>query len=368
MTFTSFSFDQRIVAGIKASGYETPTPIQTQAIPPVLEGHDVMGLAQTGTGKTAAFALPILQRLIDAGEPAKGAPRTLVLAPTRELALQIQETFITLGKQAGIRSSVVIGGVGMHPQIKAFNFSRVIVACPGRLVRLFEKGVSLRGIDTLVLDEADRMLDMGFLPDIKRIIKKLPRQRQNLLFSATMPKDIRVLAEKILVNPKTVQVANTVPVETIGHAYYNTKNNRKTELLYDLLDQTDHDSVLIFTRTKYKARNLSRKLTKDGFESTFLQGNMSQSQRQKALNGFRKGQFNIMVATDIAARGIDCDCISHVINYDMPDTAETYTHRIGRTGRAGRSGQAVSFVTHDDKIPVHSIERAMRIKIKQCTM
>lgn len=369
MTFDSFSFDQRIVAGIKASGYETPTPIQTQAIPSVLEGHDVMGLAQTGTGKTAAFALPILQRLIDAAEPAKGSSRVLVLAPTRELALQIQENFITLGKQTGIRTAIVIGGVGMSPQIKACQHSRIVVACPGRLVRLLDRGaVRLDGIDTLVLDEADRMLDMGFMPDIKRIIAQLPNKRQNLLFSATMPKDIRKLAEKILVKPKTVQVANTAPVESVGHAFYTTQNNRKSELLCKLLDQTDHESVLIFTRTKHKAKNLSRKLTKDGYDSTFLQGNMSQSQRQRALNGFREGQFNIMVATDIAARGIDCERISHVINYDMPDTVETYTHRIGRTGRAGRSGQAVSLVTREDKTQVRSIERVMRIKVKHNTM
>ncbi|CCH49497.1 DEAD/DEAH box helicase [Pseudodesulfovibrio piezophilus] len=367
MTFSSFSFDQRIVAGIKACGYETPTPIQRNAIPVVLEGHDVMGLAQTGTGKTAAFALPILQHLLKDSSP-KGSPRVLVLAPTRELALQIQESFIALGKQTGIRSAVVIGGVGMNPQIKAFAQSRVIVACPGRLVRLINRGaIRLNTITTLVLDEADRMLDMGFLPDIKRILAQLPDKRQNLLFSATMPNDIKKLADGILVNPKRVQEANTVPVTSVGHAFYTTQTHLKNDILEKLLSKAEHESVLIFTRTKHKAKNLSRKLNKDGYDSTFLQGNMSQSQRQRALNGFRQGQFNIMVATDIAARGIDCDRISHVINYDMPDTVETYTHRIGRTGRAGRSGQAVSFVTRDDKMQIRAIERVMRIKIENNT-
>lgn len=367
MTFTTFSFAQRIAAGIKSCGYETPTPIQQQAIPQILQGHDVLGLAQTGTGKTAAFALPILQRLLDS-KTAQGIPHVLVLAPTRELALQIQENFSSLGKQTGIRTSVVIGGVGMAPQIKAFSHSQVIVACPGRLVRLLNKGaVDLHSIDTLVLDEADRMLDMGFMPDIKRIIAKLPRQRQNLLFSATMPKDIRKFADRILVNPKTVKIANTAPVTSVDHSFHTTQNNRKSDILESLLAKDTHQSVLIFTRTKHKAKNLSRKLVNSGYDSTFLQGNMSQGARQRALDGFRKGQFNIMVATDIAARGIDCDRITHVINFDMPDTVETYTHRIGRTGRAGRSGSAVSFVTKEDKLQVRSIERVMKISIDKQT-
>ncbi|WP_319582774.1 DEAD/DEAH box helicase [uncultured Pseudodesulfovibrio sp.] len=369
MSFSNFSLDRRILAGVEGCGYENPTPIQQQAIPLVLKGHDVMGLAQTGTGKTAAFALPILQRLLTSNKSDRALPSVLVLAPTRELALQIQENFNDLGKQTGIRSGVVIGGVGMNPQIKAFSHCRVIVACPGRLVRLLNKGsVSLNHIDTLVLDEADRMLDMGFMPDIKRILAKLPAKRQNLLFSATMPNDIRKLAENILNNPKTVQVANTRPVESVEHCFYTTANNLKGDLLTRLLDDGDRQSVLVFTRTKHKAKNLARKLSNQGFKSTFLQGNMSQSQRQRALDGFRDGRFDIMVATDIAARGIDCDRISHVINFDMPDTVETYTHRIGRTGRAGRSGYAVSLVTSDDKTQVRDIERVMRVKLKQQTM
>lgn len=364
MNFTTFSFDHRIVAGIKSCGYETPTPIQQRAISPILEGNDVLGLAQTGTGKTAAFALPILQRLLDSNA-SKGTPRTLILAPTRELALQIHENFIALGKQTGMRSSVVIGGVGMNPQIQAFKRSQIIVACPGRLVRLLNKGaVRLDTIDTLVLDEADRMLDMGFMPDIKRILAKLREKRQNLLFSATMPKDIRKFADRILNRPTTIKVSNTDPVESVHHCFYNTRDNQKGAMLMNFLEKGEHESVLIFTRTKYKAKNLSRKLNNSGYESTFLQGNMSQNQRQRALDGFRDGRFNIMVATDIAARGIDCHHISHVINVDMPDTVETYTHRIGRTGRAGRSGHAVSFVTRDDKTQVRDIERIMRVKVE----
>ncbi|WFS63385.1 DEAD/DEAH box helicase [Pseudodesulfovibrio thermohalotolerans] len=365
MTFTTFPFDQRIVAGIKSCGYESPTPIQKQAIPQVLQGYDVLGLAQTGTGKTAAFALPILQRLLDS-KSTQGIPRVLILAPTRELALQIQDNFASLGKRTGIRCSAVIGGVGMAPQIKAFRSSQIIVACPGRLVRLLSNGsVRLNAIDTLVLDEADRMLDLGFMPDIKRITAQLPKQRQNLLFSATMPKDIRKFADRILVTPKTVKIANTEPVATVEHSFHKTQNNRKSDILESLLAKSAHESVLIFTRTKHKAKNLSRELTNNGHNSTFLQGNMSQGQRQRALVGFREGKFTIMVATDIAARGIDCDRITHVINYDMPDTVETYTHRIGRTGRAGRSGNAVSFVTNEDKLQIRAIERVMNISFER---
>lgn len=363
MNFTNFSFDHRIVAGIKSCGYEIPTPIQQQAISPILKGHDVLGLAQTGTGKTAAFALPILQRLLDSKAP-KGTPRILILAPTRELALQIHENFIDLGKQTGMRSSVIIGGVGMNPQIQAFKRSQIIVACPGRLVRLMDKGaVQLDTIHTLVLDEADRMLDMGFMPDIKRILAKLRKKRQNLLFSATMPKDIRKFADNILIEPKTIKVANTAPVESVTHSFYTMQDSQKRTLLKDILKKDDHESVLIFTRTKFKAKNLSRLLNNGGFECTFLQGNMSQGQRQRALDGFRDGRFKIMVATDIAARGIDCHRITHVINYDMPDTVETYTHRIGRTGRAGRTGHAVSFVTRDDKTQIRDIKRVLSVEV-----
>jgi len=369
VNFDSFSFDRRIVAGIKACGYVTPTPIQTRAIPEVLQGRDVMGLAQTGTGKTAAFALPILQRLLDAKASGQGPTRVLVLAPTRELALQIHENFISLGKQTGIRSAAVFGGVGANPQIKAVRRATVVVACPGRLIDLLNQGViRLDHVETLVLDEADRMLDMGFMPDIKRIMSRLPAKRQNLLFSATMPSDIRKLADKILVDPATVQVANTAPAKSVSHAFYPVRQHLKTGLLEALLDITQHESVLIFTRTKHKAKNLARKLSGKGLEATFLQGNMSQNQRQRALDGFRNGTFDIMVATDIAARGIDCNRISHVINFDVPNTAETYTHRIGRTGRAGRTGSALSLVTQDDQNLMRDIERIVNDRIDRCTV
>lgn len=369
MSFNTFSFDRRILAGIKSCGYETPTPIQSQAIPEVLTGRDVMGLAQTGTGKTAAFALPIMQRLLERKFSGQGPVRTLVLAPTRELALQIHENFMALGVKAGIRSAAVFGGVGANPQVQAVRRSAIVVACPGRLLDLLNQGlVKLDKVDTLVLDEADRMLDMGFLPDIKRIMSRLPRKRQNLLFSATMPNDIRTLADNILSNPATVQVANTAPAKSVNHIFYPVAQHLKNGLLEKVLDKTDYDSVLIFTRTKHKAKNLARKLDFRGHKATFLQGNMSQNQRQRALDGFRDGTFKVMVATDIAARGIDCDRITHVINFDVPDTAETYTHRIGRTGRAGRSGSAFSFVTRDDIRLMREIEKIVGYPVEHCEL
>ncbi|TIH13210.1 DEAD/DEAH box helicase [Marinifilum sp. JC120] len=365
MSFKQFSFDRRIMAGINACGYETPTPIQVKAIPEVIKGRDVMGLAQTGTGKTAAFALPIMQRLLENKFSGQGPVRVLVLAPTRELALQIHENFMELGVEAGIRSAAVFGGVGAMPQIQAARRSSVVVACPGRLLDLLNQGViKLDKLDTLVLDEADRMLDMGFLPDIRKIMSRLPKRRQNLLFSATMPHDIRELADKILYNPVTVQVANTAPAKTVEHVFYPVSQHLKNNLLFRVLEQTKYESMLVFTRTKHKAKNLARRLAARGHKATFLQGNMSQNQRQRSLDGFRDGTFKVMVATDIAARGIDCDRISHVINLDVPDTAETYTHRIGRTGRAGRSGSAFSFVTRDDLRLMREIEKAVGYSIE----
>ena len=385
MNFSSFSFDRRIVAGIESCGYVSPTPIQLQAIPPILDGHDVMGLAQTGTGKTAAFALPILQRLLqgradqnngrrvdqrngqrNGQRSGRRGPSVLVLAPTRELAQQIDQDFRALAGQTSIRSGVVIGGVGMNPQIRALKSAEVIVACPGRLVALIRQGdADLRNIDTLVLDEADRMLDMGFMPDIKRIISHLPAKRQNLLFSATMPRDILALAKRILVDPKTVQVDRTAPTASVDHVFCQTSNEGKRALLHDLLSRSDYRAMLIFTRTKHKAKALSRQLANSGYDSTFLQGNMSQNQRERALNGFRDGRFTIMVATDIAARGLDCDRITHVVNYDMPDTVDTYTHRTGRTGRAGRTGHAITLVTREDADQLRAIERVVDIRMEQ---
>ncbi|WP_338033334.1 DEAD/DEAH box helicase [Desulfovibrio mangrovi] len=360
MSFESFSFDRRIVSGIAACGYETPTPIQAETIPAILRGQDVLGLAQTGTGKTAAFALPILQHLINFDANRRGPVRVLVLAPTRELALQIQETFIALGKQTGYRCAAVFGGVGIVPQIKAMRSSSMAVACPGRLLDLAKRGeCDLSQVDILVLDEADRMFDMGFLPDLRRILSLLPANRQNLLFSATMPSEIRSLAEELLRDPVTVQVDHTVPKASIEHVAYNVPSRQKTGLLQALLKETDHESVLIFTRTKHRAKNVARFLGEKGWEATALQGNLSQNRRQEALDGFRAGKYKIMVATDIAARGIDCSSISHVINYDVPDTAETYTHRIGRTGRAERTGMAMTLISGEDNSLMRSIERTL---------
>ncbi len=366
MSFDSFSLDQRIMAGIVAAGYTTPTPIQTRAIPAVLAGKDVMGLAQTGTGKTAAFVLPLLQRLLDAKAATRGPIRVLVLAPTRELAVQIHETFFGLGKQTGIRSAVVIGGVGAMPQIKALRQATVAVACPGRLVDLMNQGaVDLSKVSALVLDEADRMLDMGFLPDVRKVMAKLPRERQTMLFSATMPVEIRSLAEAGLRDPVTVQVSNTAPAATVSHELYPVAGNRKQDLLEKLLSELGQSSALVFTRTKHRAKGLAQKLAGRGFAATSLQGNLSQNRRQEAMDGFRNGKYRVMVATDIAARGIDCERVSLVVNFDLPDTAEAYTHRIGRTGRAERSGQAVSLVTDEDESQVRFIERSLNMRIER---
>lgn len=366
MDFSSFSFDQRLNVGIRDCGYASPTPIQVQAIPPVLAGKDVLGLAQTGTGKTAAFALPLLQRMINDGVSARGPVRVLVLAPTRELALQIHETFISLGKQTGIRCAAIFGGVGETPQIKAAGQASVLVACPGRLLDLLNRGlVDLSHVHALVLDEADRMFDMGFLPDLRRIMAKLPAKRQNLLFSATMPPEIRKIADQVLVQPAVVQVANTAPAEKIRHALYPVSAGQKMALLEAYLGRTPHDCVLIFTRTKHRAKSLARKLEQKGMAATSLQGNLSQNRRQEALDGFRSGKYRIMVATDIAARGIDCVRISHVVNFDLPDTAESYTHRIGRTGRAERSGEAITLVTPEDTAQVNAIERILGSRLER---
>lgn len=358
MSFNQFGLDPRILAGVKAAGFTTPTPIQDQAIPKVLAGRDVLGLAQTGTGKTAAFVLPMLQRL-SVGK--LRTVRALIIAPTRELAEQIHQTIVILGKKTKVRSVTVYGGVGKGPQINALKRGvEVVVACPGRLLDLMgSRDIDLSNVEYLVLDEADRMCDMGFLPDIRRILKQLPNERQTLFFSATMPNDIRHLADTILDNPVTVQIGMIAPAETVDHALYPVPNNLKTMLVTKMMQQMATGRVLIFTRTKYRARNLARKLERGGFRAAALQGNMSQNQRVKAMNGFRDGKFDILVATDIAARGIDVSQISHVINFDMPDTVDAYTHRIGRTGRAEESGDAFTFMTPDDTSMVRDIERLL---------
>ena len=364
MNFEQFSLDPRIGAAIKSAGYTTPTPIQQQAIPAVLDGRDVLGVAQTGTGKTAAFVLPILQRLTKG--PMRRV-RALIVAPTRELAEQIYQEGVALGKHTKVRSVTVYGGVSKAGQVTALKRgAEIVVACPGRLLDIANDGlIDLSHIEVLVLDEADRMCDMGFLPDIRRILKLLPAQRQTLFFSATMPNDIRRLANKILRNPATVQIGMIAPAKTVSHVLYPVTQGLKKELLLATLQQTATGRVLIFTRTKYRARNLARDLQKRSYRASALQGNMTQNRRQQAINGFRNGRYDILVATDIAARGIDVSEISHVINFDMPDTVDAYTHRIGRTGRAYKTGEAFTFAVPGDEPMVRGIEKVLGTQIER---
>jgi ATP-dependent RNA helicase RhlE len=358
VNFDSFSFHPRINSGISAAGYSSPTPIQQRAIPPILAGRDVLGLAQTGTGKTAAFALPILQRLLNGP---RGRLRVLILSPTRELAEQTHLAITTLGRQTGLRSLTIYGGVSAQPQIRGLRAgAEIVVACPGRLLDLMGQGVvKLSAIETLVLDEADQMFDMGFLPAIRRILAALPKPRQTLLFSATMPAEIRSLANEFLRQPVTVELGASRPVETVGHAIYPVEQSGKLELLLAILRQSGNGKVLVFTRTKHRAKKLAGHLMRVGLPATSLQGNLSQRQRQEAMDNFRSGKVKVLVATDIAARGIDVSRISHVINYDMPDTAIAYTHRIGRTGRMAKLGTALSLTTPEDLPMVRTIERLL---------
>ena len=367
MKFTEFNFHPQVAAGVEAASYVTPTPIQARAIPTVLAGRDVMGLAQTGTGKTAAFALPILNRLMGGR---RGHVRALIVAPTRELAEQIHTAINSLGQKTGLRSITVYGGVKINPQIARLKQgAEIVVACPGRLLdHIKQKTIDLSRLEVLVLDEADQMFDMGFLPDIRRLLKQLPQQRQTLLFSATMPKEIRNLAKDVLRNPETVQVDLVAPAVTVSHALYPVEESRKTDLLLALLKHTDTGSVLVFTRTKHRAKRLGEKLVKIGYRAASLQGNLSQNRRQAALDGFRDGSYQILVATDIAARGIDVSQVSHVINYDMPNTTDAYIHRIGRTGRAARSGDAFTLVTNADRTMARGIERALGRTIERRTL
>jgi ATP-dependent RNA helicase RhlE len=367
MELNTFGFHHKIAAGVTAAHYITPTPIQAKAIPLVMQGHDIVGLAHTGTGKTAAFVLPILHRLMQGG---RKRVRALVLAPTRELAEQIHEEIGRLGRRTGLRSITVYGGVGFNPQVdKLKRGAEIVVACPGRLLdHIRQCTIDLSSLEVLVLDESDRMFDMGFLPDIRKIIRHVPAKRQTLLFSATMPDDILRLTREVLQAPIKVQVNNTGPANSVSHQLYPVDQHLKTPLLLELLRHTDTESVLIFTRTKLRAKRLGEQLEKAGYRAASLQGNLSQSRRQAVMNGFRNGTFQILVATDVAARGIDVTQISHVINYDMPDTADAYTHRIGRTGRNEKTGDAFTFITSEDEAMVRSIERVLHARIKRCTL
>jgi len=354
--FDRFELHPQIMRGVSSAGFVEPRPIQIETIPAALEGADVLGLANTGTGKTAAFALPLLEQLLDTRKP---GPRALVLAPTRELATQIDAEIRLLAKFTRLKTALVFGGASMRTQINALRRRpEIVVACPGRLLDLVRQGVAKLGdIETLVLDEADHMFDMGFLPDIRRILSELPKERQNLLFSATMPREIRRLADEVLHDPQVVDLAGRAPAETIEHALYPVPEERKRDLLEHILESGGCHSAIVFTRTKHRARRLAQQLDKSGYRAIALQGNMSQAQRDRAMSGFRSRRFDILVATDIAARGIDVSGVSHVINYDVPNTPEAYTHRIGRTGRSELDGKACTFVTREDWSWVRATER-----------
>ena len=363
--FSAFRLDSLLERGIAAAGFLEPRPIQSAAIPAALASRDILGLAQTGTGKTAAFALPILDRIL---VRRRIGPLALVLAPTRELASQIDKEIRLLAQFTKVKTVVIYGGVPMDAQIRALRRKPdIIVACPGRLLDLYERGeVSFRAIEALVLDEADHMFDMGFLPAIQRILEALPEPRQNLLFSATMPKEIRRLADEILRDAHVVELEHSGPAPTIDHALYPVHARRKAELLQHLLTEASCTSAIVFTRTKHRAKRLADQLEDAGHRAVALQGNMSQVQRDRAMGGFRRGEYNVLVATDIAARGIDVSNVSHVINFDVPNSPEAYTHRIGRTGRGEREGQACTFVTAEDGKWVEATERFIGSRIARC--
>jgi len=365
-TFSGLEIHPALLSAVNAEGYIHPTPIQSQAIPHLLEGRDLLGVAQTGTGKTAAFALPILHRLGLARRASRGCARVLVLTPTRELAIQIDESFHTYGK--GLRSThtVIFGGVGQRPQVKAMASGvDVLVATPGRLLDLMGQGhVQLHEVGIFVLDEADRMLDMGFIHDVRRVIKELPTERQTLLFSATMPDAISQLSQRILNHPVRVEVTpESTTVESVVQRVLLVEKRDKVRLLADVLDGPEIERALVFTRTKHGANRVVKQLGRVDVEAEAIHGNKSQTARQRALANFKAGKTRVLVATDIAARGIDVEGISHVINYDLPNIPESYVHRIGRTARAGADGIALSFCDVDERAYLRDIERLIRQRV-----
>ncbi|TMA33952.1 MAG: DEAD/DEAH box helicase [Deltaproteobacteria bacterium] len=362
--FDRFGLHEALGRGIRAAGFETPRAIQSQVIPAALDGRDVLGLAPTGTGKTAAFALPLLDRMLETSRP---GPRALILAPTRELAQQIDAEIRALARFTRVRSAAIFGGVSIRAQIGALaRKPEIAVGCPGRILDLLGRGaLDLAAIEALVLDEADHMFDMGFLPDVRRILGALPAQRQNLMFSATMPAAIRRLADAILRKPYVVELASGAPATTIDHALFAVTEEHKRDLLEQILSAADCESAIVFTRTKHRARRLAEQLGKRGHRSVALQGNMSQGQRDRAMRGFRERRYDVLVATDLAARGLDVSGVSHVINFDVPTTPEAYTHRIGRTGRAECSGIARTFVTRDDHAWLRATERMIGASIRR---
>jgi ATP-dependent RNA helicase RhlE len=367
-SFSQLDIIDPIRRALHTEGYSVPTPIQAQAIPLLLAGRDLLGCAQTGTGKTAAFAIPILTRL--AGSPRREGlrgPRVLVLAPTRELASQIGESFATYGRHLSLRHVVVFGGVGQKPQVDGIRRgAEIVVATPGRLLDLMQQGhVRLDGIEALVLDEADRMLDMGFIQPIRRIVAAVPRKRQTMLFSATLPPDIVALASGMLNNPATVSVTPTASTaEKVSQWVLHVQTNNKRNLLAEVLRDRAMARVLVFTRTKHGANRVAEHLNRGGVCTEAIHGNKSQSARERALSGFKKGSVRVLVATDIASRGIDVDGITHVINFELPNEPESYVHRIGRTGRAGAAGIALSFCDPSERIFLRDIERLTRARLR----
>jgi ATP-dependent RNA helicase RhlE len=361
--FTALGLSDALAYGVKEMGYVTPTPIQAQAIPVVLKGGDVIGSAQTGTGKTAAFALPIIQRL-----GTHGKLRCLILEPTRELALQVEEAFQKFAKFTDLRVTIVYGGVGYGKQEDDLRRGMdILAATPGRLLDHLEKGnCSLSDVDILVLDEVDRMLDMGFLPDVKRIVQKCPKDRQTLFFTATLPPELEQLAGWALRDPVKVEIGRQrSPAETVSHAFYPVVASQKFDLLQLLLEQTDFKSVIIFSRTRMGADRIAHRLEAKGHTVAVMHSDRSQRERIEALDGFKSGRYEVLVATDIAARGLDIAGVSHVVNYDVPENAEDYVHRIGRTGRAQNTGDAFTLVTEEDVRDARSIERYMGVAVER---
>ncbi|RDD60932.1 ATP-dependent helicase [Ferruginivarius sediminum] len=366
-TFADLGLDQRLLGNLAAENYSAPTPVQAQTIPALLDGRDVLGVAQTGTGKTAAFSLPLLHRLAaNRQRPARGGARALVLAPTRELAVQINEACRTYGRSLGQRTAVVVGGVPKGKQVRALSRGvDILIATPGRLMDLMnDRSVQLNQVTTLVLDEADRMLDMGFIHDVRKIAGMLPDGRQSMLFSATMPREIEKLANELLNQPVRVEVSPQTPaVERIDQRVFHIAQPEKRGLLSKLLRDPELSRVIVFTRTKHGADRLARQLETDGVETGVLHGNKTQGARQQALTQFRNGKARVLVATDIAARGIDVDGVTHVVNYELPNVPESYVHRIGRTARAGAEGVALSFCDPSEQVHLRGIERLTKQRL-----
>ena len=370
MTATSFAglgLSRRLLRALEDADYQTPTPIQTQAIPLLLDGFDLLGIAQTGTGKTAAFTLPLLHNLEEDNERAgrRGA-RALVLAPTRELVIQISESIKTYGRHMRMRQAVVMGGVGQRPQVDALRRGvDILIATPGRLLDLIDQGhVDLADTEYLILDEADRMLDMGFIRDVRRIVSQLPEERQTLLFSATMPAEVARLAREILFEPERVEIAaKSVAVDRIDQRVHHLDTSAKRSRLTELVARPDFERVIVFTRTKHGANKVVKHLAREGVSAEALHGNKSQAARQRALESFRKGEARVLVATDIASRGLDVDDVTHVINYELPNIPESYVHRIGRTARAGADGIAISFCDAGERDYLRAIERLIKRRL-----